>query len=126
MSRKNLYSIIVTVYDKLRQWKVELHKESGEDLTGSSIFSARVSMDKELPEFIQARMNMVDMGHDVNARARITDGIGSRYIRSDGRVVQYFLHDITEAQAKEVGLLQNHKLRGKRAKGIIVGDLTEY
>lgn len=137
MSRKHLYTILVTEYQRLRQWKVELHTAAPDELAGSVVFSARLSMDGELPSFIQARMNMVDMGQDVNAWSRVTEGIGTRYMRSDitlrsgagewpGRVTQYFLHDITEEQAKEAGLLQNHKLRGKRADAIIVDDLKYH
>lgn len=134
MSRKNLYTIVVTEYQKLRQWKVELHKAASDDLLGSAVFSARLSMAGKLPDFIQARMNMVDMGQDVNARARVTEGIGTRYIRfavaveggaGEGldRVTQYFLHGVTEEQAKEVGLLQDYKVYGKYAKGTIVDDI---
>lgn len=135
MSRNNLYTIVVTEYQELQQWKVELHKAASNEPIGSAVFSARLSMADKLPDFIQARMNMVDMGHDVNARARITDGIGSRYVlpadaaeggagERSGRVTQYFLHDVTEEQAKDAGLLQDHKLYGKRAKGTIVDDIA--
>lgn len=111
------YTVRIENLEGTQRWELTLysaepHKENAVEF--SAVYEGR----ENLPELAQIKMTLIDMADDVNPRARMLDGIGTRYFVREKPVYeggtpythQYFLHDITLDDIKQMRLISQGEL----------------
>lgn len=112
MDEDNRYTIFVAQMSSGR-WELVLfvvRANKDNDKLCTRLYAQR----EGLPDIVRTKMTIVDMGDNINPRARMVEGVGSRYqngesptyeAEAEQPIWQYFLHDITMKQIKQMRLL---------------------